>query len=52
MFSFSNHGPLKISNDSLVLLNGLVDRCLSAAQDIWKGERMPQRRFPLSVFLG
>jgi hypothetical protein len=49
---FSNHGPLKISNDSLVLLDGLVDRCLSAVQDIWKGERMPEHRFPLPVFLG
>ena len=49
---FVNHGPPKISNDSLVPVDGLVDRRFSVFQDIGKGERLPQHPFPLPVFLG
>ena len=49
---FLNHGPPKISNDSLVPVDGLVDRRFPVPPNIWKGERMPQHRFPLPIFLG
>jgi hypothetical protein len=49
---FLNHGPPKISNDSLVLVGGLVDRRFSVSQNIWKGERMPEHHFPPPVFWG
>jgi len=49
---FLNHRVPKISYDFSGLTDGLVDRHLSAPRDIWKGERMPQHRFPPPVFLG
>jgi len=48
---FLNHWQPKISNDSLVPVDGLVDRRFLFPR-YWKGERMPQHRFPPPVFLG
>ena len=46
--------PLRTENKqwSLGSVDGLVDRRFSVARDSWKGERMPQHRFPPPVFLG